>query len=144
MSNAPSRTRSTLAVLAGIVTWMVLAFGTDVLMTQIFPDQFTYGEPVESVPMLLGLATYSLGYAVVAGYVTGWLARRKEVQHALALGVIQLILASTATYFQVNVAPVWYHVLVLTLTIPMHTLGGWLRARRRRPSASMRVPGTML
>ncbi len=132
MSSAPSRPRSTLAVAAGIMTWMVLAFGTDVLITMIFPGQFSYGEPVESVPILLLLATYSLAYAVVAGYVTGWLAPRKEVQHALALGAVQLMLAGTATYFQFNVAPVWYHALVLTLTIPMHTLGGWLRTHQRR------------
>lgn len=139
MSYSPSWTRSVLAILAGVVTWMILAFGTDAFMTLIFPNQFTYGEPVESVSLLLVLATYSLGYAVVAGYVTAWLAKRKAIQHALVLGIVQLILAGTATYFQVNVAPVWYHVLVLTLIIPTHVLGGWLR-RRHRLGASFPSP----
>lgn len=109
---------------------MVLAFGTDFLMTMAFPNQFTYGEPVESLPLLLVLAAYSLGYAVVAGYVTGWLAGRRAVRHALVLGGVQLALAGTATYFQVNAAPMWYHVLVLSLVVPASVLGGWLRARR--------------
>lgn len=136
MAHLSSWTRSALAILAGVITWMVLAFGTDALMTLIFPNQFTYGEPVDHVPLLLALATYSLGYAVVAGYVTAWLAKRKAIQHTLALGVVQLILAGTATYFQVNVAPVWYHVLVLTLIIPAHILGGWLRHRHRLGASS--------
>lgn len=128
----PSRSwiRSVLAILAGVITWMVLAFSTDLLMTQVFPDRFVYGEPVEHPPILILLATYSLGYAVVAGVVTGRLARRRPVRHALALGIVQLALVGTATYLQVNVAPVWYHVLILSLTVPAHVLGGWLWARR--------------
>ena len=129
-STTRSWIRSVLAILAGVITWMVLAFGTDVLMTQVFPDRFVYGEPVVHTPILLLLATYSLGYAIVAGAVTGRLARQRPVRHALALGIVQLVLAGTATYLQVNVAPVWYHVLVLSLTVPAHVLGGWLWARR--------------
>jgi uncharacterized membrane protein (DUF485 family) len=77
------------------------------------------------------LLSYSLGFAVLAGYVTGWIARRSEVRHTLVLGVLQLAMGTVATIAYFDVAPVWYHLTFLALLIPAHVLGGVLRRRQR-------------
>lgn len=131
MNRRPSWLRSILAVIAGSVTWMVTALGTDNLLATVRPEWFGAEGRVEDVPVLLFLLSYSLAFAVLAGYVTGWIARLKEIQHTLALGVVQLAMGIAATVVYFDVAPAWYHFTFLTLLIPAHVLGGWLRKRRR-------------
>lgn len=132
MTASPSWTRSILAVLAGSLTWMITALGTDNVLAAWHPEWFGANGRVDAVAVLILLLSYSLGFAILAGYVTGWIARRNETKHALALGVLQLAMGTAATIAYFDVAPVWYHATFLVLLIPTHLLGGWLRARQRR------------
>ena len=128
----PSWTRSILAVLAGSITWMVTALGTDNVLAAWRPEWSGATGPVTDPAVLLLLLSYSLSFAVLAGYVTGWIARTSEVKHTLALGALQLAMGTAATIAYFDVAPLWYHATFLGLLIPAHVLGGWLRARQRR------------
>ncbi|MBV9959380.1 MAG: hypothetical protein JO360_13220, partial [Acidobacteria bacterium] len=62
--------RSILAVIAGSVTWMVTALGTDALMMSLYPHLYNGGGRVENVPLLLFSGFYSLLFSVLGGYVT--------------------------------------------------------------------------
>jgi hypothetical protein len=136
-AQSPSWRRSTLAVLAGSVTWMITALGTDNVLATARPEWFGAAGRVDDPGVLLFLLSYSLGFAVLAGYVTGWIARHREIRHTLALGVLQLAMGTVATIAYFDVAPVWYHLTFLALLIPAHVLGGAVRKRRRtaRPPA---------
>ena len=138
-TQSPSRIRSALAVAAGSVTWMITALGTDNVLALMHPEWFGAAGRVEDVGVLLFLLSYSLGFAVLAGYVTGWIARQREIQHTIALGVLQLAMGTAATIAYFDVAPAWYHLTFLALLIPAHVLGGMIRKRRRLHRRKMRV-----
>jgi len=112
---------------------MITALGTDNVLATMRPEWFGAAGRVDAVGVLLFLLSYSLGFAVLAGYVTGWIARRHEVKHAIALGALQLAMGTIATIAYFDVAPVWYHFTFLALLIPAHVLGGVMRQRRRTP-----------
>jgi uncharacterized membrane protein (DUF485 family) len=119
---------------------MITALGTDNLLAAVRPEWFGAAGRVDDVGVLLFLLSYSLGFAILAGYVTGWIARRREIQHTLALGVLQLAMGTVATIAYFDVAPAWYHLTFLALLIPAHVLGGALRKRQRVRSADSPLP----
>ncbi len=77
--------RSIIAVIAGSVVWMVTALGMDEVLRKLIPNSFGTKGEVESVPLLLFMLSYSLLFSVLGGYVTAYIARRNEIQHALIL-----------------------------------------------------------
>ncbi|MBV9209452.1 MAG: hypothetical protein JOZ52_02420 [Acidobacteria bacterium] len=123
--------RSILAVIAGSVTWMLTALGTDAVLMNTFPQWYNGGGRVEDVPVLLLSGFYSLLFSVLGGYVTALIAGRRELQHAFILGVLQLLMGIVATIKFWERAPVWYHLIFLLLLIPANLLGGRLRARQK-------------
>ncbi|HEX8161204.1 MAG TPA: hypothetical protein VF538_04990 [Pyrinomonadaceae bacterium] len=133
-------TRSILAVVAGSVTWMAVALGTDFLIMSLFPHWVDSRGHVDSVPVLFLMLSYSTGYEVLGGYVTGWVARRREVAHALALGLLQLAMGIVATIKMWGFAPAWWQLALLALVVPATVAGGQWRAlrksRRRRGAAT--------
>lgn len=124
--------RSILAVIAGSLTWMVTALGSDLLMMTFAPHLYQEGGRVESVPALLLMLTYTLGFSVLGSYVTAWIAGRREVLHAFALGLLQMAMGIVATINFWETAPAWVHLVFLALLIPANLLGGYLRAQRKR------------
>lgn len=130
--------RSILAVVAGSVVWMVTALGTDVLIHRLAPGWFDAQGRVDAVGVLLLMMCYALGFSILGGYVTAAIARRKEVQHALALGLLQLAMGVVATVNFWHTAPAWYHLMFLALLVPANVFGGYLRVARggRAPERS--------
>ena len=124
--------RSILAVITGSLTWMVTALGTDALLMTFAPHWFQEGGRVESVPVLFLMIAYSLSFSVLGGYVTALMAGRREVLHALVLGLLQLTMGIIATIQFWDTAPAWSHIALLALVLPANVLGGYLRAQQKR------------
>jgi hypothetical protein len=124
--------RSIVAIIAGSIAWMLTALGMDAVLMALAPAWFGANGRVESVALLLFMMTYSLSFSVLGGYVTALIARRKEMQHAFALGVLQFAMGLVATIKLFDTAPLWYHVLFLTLLIPAILIGGQLRLMQKR------------
>ena len=121
--------RSILAVIAGIVVWMVTAFGTDMIVFRLFPQLIdSTRQRVENVPLLFFILSYCLAYSVLGGYVTGTIARRREVLHAFVLGLLQLAMGTAATAANWETAPAWFHVGLLVMLVPANVAGGQWRA----------------
>jgi len=134
--------RSIIAVIAGSVIWMVTALGMDGVLMSLMPTWFGANGKVESVPLMLFMMSYSLLFSVLGGFVTASIARRKEIQHALALGVLQLAMGIIATVQFYDTAPLWYHVMFLMLLVPANIFGGQLRTMQKRNSShGARVTG---
>lgn len=123
--------RSILAVVAGSVVWMVVALGLDFLLISMFPHWADSRGRVESIPVLFLMLSYSTGTEVLAGYVTGWVARRREVMHALVLGLLQFAMGIVATIKMWDTAPAWWHVAILALVVPATVAGGQWRTLRK-------------
>lgn len=126
--------RSILAIIAGSVVWMMTALGTDAVLKSLAPAWFGENGKVESLPVLLFMLFYSLFFSVLGGYITALIARRQELKHAFILGLLQFAMGLIATVQFYDTAPLWYHILFLTLLIPANVFGGQLRMTQKLKS----------
>lgn len=129
--------RSLLALLAGMLTGIVLSIGTDIVLHVIglFP---ALGEPVSS-PLLALATVYRSVYGVIGAYIAAWLAPNQPMAHALVLGIVGLVVSIVGAVLTWNRGPAfgphWYPVALIVLAIPTAWVGGKLflmRARNHR------------
>jgi hypothetical protein len=127
-THSPRRTgRSIGAVLAGLLTVVILSLGTDLALhaAGIFP---ALGDRMSNT--LLVLATvYRTIYAVLGGYITARLAPNRPMHHALLNGFIGLALGALGAIVTWNRAlgPHWYPLALIVTAVPTAWLGGELR-----------------
>ena len=75
---------------------------------------------------------YAFAFAVVAGYLTGVVARRLEMAHAVALAALCALLGLASMVTTAGREPVWYQAANLGFMVAGVLLGGRLRRRQRR------------
>jgi hypothetical protein len=120
--------RSLGAVFAGFVVVVVLSLGTDVALraTGVFP---AWGRPMSDALFVLATAYRTL-YAVVGSYVTARLAPNRPMQHALAGGLVGLVLSivgAVATWDRgPEFGPHWYPLALVATALPCAWAGGRL------------------
>jgi hypothetical protein len=130
--------RSILAVLAGFLTWFVVATLGNFLIRALLPG-YAAAEPTMSFTLAmmvsrLGLAVVS---SLVAGYVCSLVARGKRGA-AYACAVVLLLCFLQVHYGLWNKLPVWYHLFFLTTLAPLVLLGAALQRRRQAAPAIVR------
>jgi hypothetical protein len=121
--------RSIGAVLAGFLVVVVLSLGTDVVLhaTGVFPP---WSERMSDALFLLATAYRTL-YAVLGSYVTARLAPHRPMKHALAGGVVGLVLSTVgavASWSRPELGPHWYPLALVATALPCAWAGGRLRA----------------
>ena len=129
-ANRPRRIlRSIAAVFAGVLAVFILSIGTDVVMhaTGVFPPWF---QPMSGALFMLALA-YRIVYGIAGGYIAARLAANRPMAHALALGVVGLllsILGAAGTWSKgPEFGPKWYPLALVATALPCAWLGGKLR-----------------
>jgi hypothetical protein len=126
--------RSVGAVLAGIVAGVVVTLGTDAVLhaTGVFPP---WGQPVGDGPLLLATA-YRTVYGIVASYITARLAPDRPMTHALAGGVVGLVVTIVGTVVTWDKGPAfgphWYPLALIVLAMPGAWVGGKLHEMQLR------------
>lgn len=130
----PRRTlRSIGAVLAGVLTVIVLSLGTDVVLhaTGIYPPWF---QPMADALWVLALA-YRIVYGIAGGYIAARLAPNRSMAHALALGVVGLALSIAGVAANWNkgreYGPKWFSLALIATALPCAWIGGVIRLRAR-------------
>jgi hypothetical protein len=122
--------RSVLAVLAGLVTVVLLSTAIDEIMhaTNIIPR----GPMWNPWHNALALA-YRCIVAAGGGYVTARLAPRAPMAHVLVLALIGTAagIAGVVATAGLNWGPRWYPVAVAVTALPCVLLGGWLASRNK-------------
>jgi hypothetical protein len=123
--------RSIGAVLAGMITGIVLTLGTDSVLhaARVFPP---WGASMVGYDGALLVATiYRTIYGVAGSYIAAWLAPHRPMLHAMVLGILGFavcILGAVATW---NGGPAfgphWYPVALVVLALPTAWVGGKLR-----------------
>lgn len=122
------------AVLAGILVGITVTVGTDILLhaTGVFPP---WGQPVTEGPLVLATA-YRIIYGIAAGYLTGRLAPAQPVQHALAGGLVGLVVSTVGAVVTWNRGPAfgphWYPLALIVTALPCAWAGGTLRVVQLR------------
>ena len=129
-TRAPRRLgRSIGAVLAGIIIGVILTIATDVVLHVIgvFPP---IGQPVPDAPLILATA-YRILYSLLGSYIIARLAPDREMQHALAGGVLGVIVSTVGAVVTWNRGPAfgphWYPLALIVTALPCAWLGGKLR-----------------
>lgn len=126
------RGRGTLAVVAGLLANIVLAFVIDQSLhsSGVYPP---WGQPMSD--RLFALAT---AYRIVIGVFGAWLVARlapdRPMRHALVLGAIGFAISAagtvvTAVAHNPALGPVWYPALLALAAPPASWLGATLHRR---------------
>ncbi len=134
-ANPPSNLpRSIGAILAGIAFGIISSLATDQLLrvAGLFP-------PI-SIPMGEGqfaVATlYRTAYGVAGSYLTGCIAPRRPMLHAMILGVLGMIAAAAGAAAAWDKGPEfgprWYPLTLVALSLPQSWAGGRLAEMRYR------------
>jgi hypothetical protein len=117
------------AVLAGFVAVFVLSLGTDVVLhsTGVFPP---WDQRMSDALFLLATA-YRTVYCIAGSYIAARLAPNRPMGHALALGILGLVVSTAGAVVTWNKGPAfgphWYPVALIVTAIPCAWLGGRLR-----------------
>ena len=138
MPRAGERPRHTLrsigAVLAGIFTGALLSLGTDQVfhVLKVYPP---WGQTMSNGLFLLATA-YRIIYSIVGCYIAARLAPDRPIKHALAGGIVGVVLSTAgavATWNHVpSLGPHWYPVALIVFALPTAWLGGRLREMQLR------------
>ncbi len=130
--------RSILAVLAGFVTWFVVATLGNFLIRALLPG-YAAAEP--GMTFTLAMMVSRLGLAVVSSLVAGYvcsLLARGTLGAAYACAALLLLCFLPVHYNLWHKLPVWYHLFFLATLAPLVLLGA---AVQRRGRAIPRAPG---
>lgn len=126
--------RSFFAVLAGFFTVPIVSFTCDYAFHQIHPAYGPHayiGGGVAVIVLLYGTFSILLG-----GYITGMIARHKQVMLGVILGCIGLLISIPVNIKIWHEAPAWYHIAALVLVVPVSAFGAHLATQRQ----ARRVP----
>lgn len=125
--------RSVLAVLAGMLTVVVLDVGIDSILhaTGVYSP---WGKPMAERLFLLAMA-YRIVDGIIGGYVAARLAPSRPMLHAMILGGIGVALSLVGAIATWNkgpeFGPKWYPVALVALALPCARIGGAIRVRQR-------------
>jgi peptidoglycan/LPS O-acetylase OafA/YrhL len=115
------------AVAAGFFTTAVLSLGGDLAFRAMSPAAFAANGQARDIGVLIFVLAYTAAFGIAGGYVAARFADRRPVAHALALGIVALIISTVITIFAWSTRPAWYHIMALLLVLPAALLGGKLR-----------------
>jgi hypothetical protein len=133
MSAQPRRLgRSTTALLAGLVVIFVLSLGTDQILhvLGVYPP---WGQPMYEPGLNLLALAYRCVYAVLGCYLAARLAPYAPMLHALALGMVGVVLSSIGAYVAItraDLGPTWYPIALVLSSLPCAWLGGQIHRSR--------------
>ena len=125
--------RSTAAVLLGFFAVVVLSLGTDQVLhvLGVYPP---WGQSLYDPGLNLLALAYRCVYAVVGSYIAARFAPHTPMRHALALGVVGLVLSlagAIATIATMDLGPDWYPIALVLTALPCAWLGGALHRARQ-------------
>jgi len=133
--------RSFLAVVIGFVVTVLGLLLFTALVAKLLPSILpAEGQAAGTGYLLLSLLCL-YGFAVLGGYVAGWIALRAPALHALALAAVMGILVFSFIKVNAGQQPKWYEYGLLAATIPT-LIGGWLRARGAQKRAALSTATT--
>jgi hypothetical protein len=124
--------RSMVAIASG---WIVAAGGyilTVIVFSLFNPETFTPGVALPVGWLIVTLAVSAI-WSVVAGFVAGVIARRREIEHVVGLALFTLVVSVGFVSWNRNLAqvPTWYIGGGEVLTALALLAGGWLRWNQR-------------
>ncbi|PJZ55536.1 hypothetical protein [Leptospira barantonii] len=109
------------AVLAGFLTIGILSTAVDMILHQtgIYPP---FGV-IMSDPLFVLATGYRIVFGILSGYITARLAPDQPMQHALALGVVGVIISVIGAVVMWEAGPAWYSLAIIAIALPCSWAG---------------------
>jgi len=127
------KARSIWAVIAGFLVNAIPATIVDIILhaTGVFPP---WGEPMPDSRFMIATA-YRIVFGIAGCYVAARLAPSRPMAHALALGIVGVVLSTAATIVTWNRGPAfgphWYPIALILVSMPCAWIGGKLATSRQ-------------
>ena len=117
--------RLILGIIAAPILWGVISVPINLGLAGLYGD--AAAEPPFPISYLMIALLLSAGYGVFSGYGAAWIAGTNERRLGLGAGIALLIVGLGVQISAWDVLPVWWHVVFLTMLIPVCMLGASLR-----------------
>jgi hypothetical protein len=123
--------RSILAVIVGYFVTAAGVMATAAVINVLFPLASPEAEfaRFHSVPWLMLALSTGIVFAIVGGYVAAVIAKRAETKHALALGILMVVLGILTMAIEFGKYPLWYQLALVVVPLPAVMVGASLRVR---------------
>jgi hypothetical protein len=124
--------RSILAVITGIVTWMIVATLINYLIRALLPG-YVAAEPTMSFTLAMMFARLALAVvtSIIAGFFTALVARGNMIPVYICAAL--LVLCFLPVHYNVwSKFPLWYHAFFLITLAPLVLLGALIQRRGGR------------
>lgn len=118
------------AVFAGFLVIVILSVGTDAVLKAA--GVLPYDHLFVSTGLILGVIFYRAVFSLIGCYFTAKLAPKSPMKHALALGVLGVIVSAMGAVMAADLGPVWYGWTLAIIALPIAWLGGKLYEIRSR------------
>ena len=119
-------------VLGVVVGYVIFAgTGSGVALFQL-SGQDPHGDA--SVSFISGAILYGAAFALLSGYVSGWIASSRPFAQGLIVAGIIALGAGVSLTATVGKGYIWSQVAALTVMAPAAAFGGWLRGVWHVPS----------
>ena len=100
-----------------------------------------------TVPFMIAAAVYGMAFALLGGYVSGWIASRAPLAHGLIVAGILATGAGASLVATVGKGSIWSQLTALAAMAPAAALGGCLPSCAKKqsdPLATIRERGTLV
>jgi hypothetical protein len=126
--------KSVCAVLAGFIFIVVTHTATDAILERI--GLLPKGNLFVSTGLILIVIGYRAVLSLIGCYITALLAPHSPMKHALALGILGVVLSTVGAIVtaNMNLGPSWYAWTLVVISLPIAWLGGKLYELRSRRS----------
>ncbi len=120
---------SILSIGACVFAWGVLWVTSNFGLAAVFPARFDDAGLTSDPTMLIAFIAVSGALSVGAGWLCATLVKTAFMKHVTILAFIQLAIGIFVQSSVWELMPMWYHVIFLSLVVPMHLLGGKIRVQ---------------
>ena len=130
--------RSVLGIIAGFFSWAIVWFGSEKILSAIWPafgvhqaefqaaiengGQFTANSTILLIHIALGSVV-----SVISGFLAALIARENK-RAPLILGFVLLAFGLLKAVMSWPYVPLWYQVIFTAILLPMTIVGGKLKA----------------
>ena len=124
--------RSIGAVIGGFLVLAVLSTAMATVLEQTISPGLAHADA--STAVWIFVTAYRAVFSILGCYFAARWAPSRPMAHALALGIIGVILSSLGAFVMWGVGTHWYPITLIVIALPCAYIGGWLY--ERNPAAA--------
>jgi len=128
--------RSICSVVGGFATWSALWLGGNTVAMTAMPGAVHQDGSINHVGLLCAILALSVICSILAGLLTGVIAKRSAMAHGVVLGVILLAVGIFVQAQYWDKMPIWYHLIFLAMLVPATLIGVKLHSARKAPGTA--------